>query len=133
MKGFLLGSKSKRRFLYDEKGSSGDGMDGTGGSYVKLLSKCHVVDTTKSSSASEQEFYTLSQETRRDRNVLSGVQNHTVENESNKRYSQVQKSQNKGTFDIEFDRLISNMKPEQSLSQSINFSEQDLLCENLQR
>lgn len=43
-KGFLL-SSGKSKLLYNENGSSGDGLtNGLGGSYAKLMSKCQVVD-----------------------------------------------------------------------------------------
>ena len=49
MKGFLdnkNGSKP-RKPLYDENGSSGTGLPGTGGTWARLMSRCKVVDTAE--------------------------------------------------------------------------------------
>lgn len=129
MKGFLLGSKAKRQSLYDEKGSSGDGLNGTGGSYVKLLSKCHVVDSTKSSSSQ------VSTQNKRggDQSCIFEKEIHRkVENNGND--TSVQKKQNMGdgTFGTEFDRLISNMNLEKNASHAAISSKENLVFENLQ-
>ena len=53
MKGFL-NTEAAKKGIYDEKGSSGDGIGGQGGSYSKFMSRCKVVDTS-SMSQEEQE------------------------------------------------------------------------------
>lgn len=126
MKGFLLNKtkNGKNRRLYDDKGSTGDGLNGTGGSYVRLLSKCQVVDQTETVDHREKSF-----EKERSKNAIETKKKYpneslpiekgfvqkkkqSIEN-FRERVKQENRNDNRiGTFEAEFDKLTAQLDPE---------------------
>ena len=115
MKGFLL----KRRInnsLYDDKGSSGDGLSGTGGSYVKFLSKCNVVNLAEKENVAVKTNHKNQQNkhfgavSKKSGSSILDSNMASIHGEKSMSESVVETGE--GIFDTEFQRLIEYENPE---------------------
>lgn len=107
MKGFLNKIKKEQYKAIYETPSSGDGMEGSGGSYAKLMSKCQVVDTSELTN--KQQSLHDSEIDGKEKAFDKGIKKGFLQ--SGERLFSEDDSLGRGNFDVEFDAIMKRADP----------------------